>query len=152
MRVARLLPLAVAICLLAAACRAPGEPPRHPDTGVYRDIIRREADSTHTALATAKLLITTAQTQGIPGTYARVTLRSVVGDLGHVVTDLHEITAPRAAIAPQHRLTTIATHDGQLLEQLEHHWNDGALRARVRERVGRDAAELDTTLDAELQR
>jgi hypothetical protein len=151
-RVARLLALALAVGLLAAACRAPGEPPRHPDVGVYRDIIRREADSTHTALATAKLLIATAQTQGIPGTYARVTLRSVVGDLGHVVIDLQEITPPHASIAPQHRLATIATHDAQLLAQLEHHWNDRALRARVRQQVDRDAAELDNSLDDELQR
>jgi hypothetical protein len=150
-RTARLLAVAVAICLLAAACRAPGEPPRHPDVGVYRDIIRREADSTHTALATAKLLIATTQTQGLPSTYARVTLRSVVGDLHHVVIDLHEITPPPPAIRPQHRLATIATLDAQLLAQLEQHWSDSALRAHVLRQVGRHADELDTTLDDELQ-
>jgi hypothetical protein len=150
-RIARLLVVAVAVCLLAAACRAPGQPPRHPDVGVYRDIIRRESDSTHTALATAKLLVATAQTQGLPGTYARVTLRSVVGDLGHVVVDLREITPPPAAIRPQRRLATIAAGDARLLEQLQHRWSDRALRARVLRQVGRDADELDNTLDDELQ-
>jgi hypothetical protein len=143
--------LAVMVGLLAAACRAPGEPPRHPDVGVYRDIIRREADSTHTALATVKLLVTTARTQGLPSTYARVTLRSVVGDLDHVVIDLREITPPHAAIRPQHRLATIAAHDAQLVAQLEHHWSDRALRARVLQQVDRQAAELDTKLVDELQ-
>jgi hypothetical protein len=150
-RTARILAVAVAVCLLAAACRAPGQPPRHPNVGVYRDIIRREADSTHTALATAELLITTAQTQGLPGTYARVTLRSVVGDLHHVVIDLHEITPPQPAIRAQHRLATIAAHDAQLLAQLQHHWSDSALRTHVLQQVGRHADELDTTLDEELQ-
>jgi hypothetical protein len=140
-----------AVCLLAAACRAPGEPPGHPDVGVYRDIIRREADSTHTALATAKLLITTAQTQGLPGTYARVTLRSVVGDLDHVVIDLHEIAPPHAAIRPQHRLATIAARDAQLLARLEHHWSEMTLRAHALQQVGQHADELDTTLADELQ-
>jgi hypothetical protein len=147
-----MLAVAVAICLLAGACRAPGEPPRHPDVGVYRDIIRREADSTHTALATAKLLITTSQTQGLPGTYARVTLRSVVGDLHHVVIDLHEITPPQAAMRPQQRLATIAARDARLLTQLEHDWSDRALRARVLRQVRQHANELDTRLDHELQR
>lgn len=151
MRAARMLAVAVAVCLLAAACRAPGEPPSHPDVGVYRDIIRRETDSTHTALATAKLLITTAQAQGIPSTYARVTLRSVVGDLDHVVVDLHEITPPQPAIRPQQRLATIAAHDAQLLAQLQHHWSDSILRTHVLQQVGRHADELDTTLDEELQ-
>jgi hypothetical protein len=147
-----MLVLVVAVCLCTAACRAPGEPPRHPTTGVYRDIIRREADSTHTALATAKLLIATAQTQGVPGTYARVTLRSAVGDLDHVVTDLGEITPPRDVVGPHHRLASIAASDAELLAQLEHHWSDRALRARVSRQVDRHADELDTTLDAELQR
>jgi len=146
-----MLAVACAVCLLAAACRAPGEPPRHPNVGVYRDIIRREADSTHTALATAKLLITTTQTQGLPGTYARVTLRSIVGDLNHVVIDLHEITPPQPAIRPQHRLATIAAQDAQLLAQLEHHWSDSALRAHVLQQVGRQTEELDTNLVKELQ-
>jgi hypothetical protein len=150
-RTARTLAVAVAVCLLAAACRAPGEPPRHPNVGVYRDIIRREADSTHTALATAKLLITTAQTQGLPDTYVRVTLRSVVGDLHHVAIDLHEITPPQPAIRPQHRLATIAVQDAQLLAQLEYHWSDSALRGRVLRQVGQHADELNTTLDDELQ-
>jgi hypothetical protein len=147
-----MLALAVAVCLCTAACRAPGEPPRHPTTGAYRDIIRREADSTHTALATARLLIATAQTQGVPGTYARVTLRSVVGDLDHVVVDLREITPPDAAIGPQHRLAAIAADDAELLGQVEHHWNDHALRASASQQVDRHADELDTTLENELQR
>ena len=151
MRTVRVLAVAVAVCLLAAACRAPGEPPSHPDVGVYRDIIRREADSTHTALATAKLLITTARAQGIPSTYARVTLRSVVGDLDHVVIDLHKITPPPPAIRPQQRLATIAAHDAQLVGQLQHHWSDSALRAHVLQQVTRHADELDTALDKKLQ-
>ena len=148
---ARAVVACIGICLLATACRAPGEPPAHPDVGVYRDIIRRESDSTHTALATARLLVTTARTQGLPGTYARVSLRSVVGDLDHVVTDLHEITPPPAEMRPQRRLAAIAAGDAALLARLEHHWDDRALRARVLQQVGRHADELDNTLDSELQ-
>jgi hypothetical protein len=148
----RVVVLCVGICLLATACRAPGEPPAHPDVGVYRDIIRRESDSTHTALATARLLVTTARTQGLPGTYARVSLRSIVGDLEHVVTDLREITPPPAEKRPQRRLATIAAGDGALLARLEHHWNDRALRARALQQVSRHADELDNRLDRELQR
>ena len=115
---ARAVVVCVGICLLATACRAPGEPPTHPDLGVYRDIIRRESDSTHTALATARLLVTTARTQGLPETYARVTLRGAVGDLDHVVTDLHEITPPPAELRPQRRLAAIAVGDAALLARL----------------------------------
>jgi hypothetical protein len=150
-RIARVLAGCLALCLLAVACRAPGEPPSHPDTGVYRDIIRREADSTHTALATAKLVIVTADGEGLPSTYARVTLRSIVGDLDHVVIDLHAITPPRAEIRPQRRLETIATADASLLGRLQRDWSDRDLRARVLQQVRRHANELDDTLDDELQ-
>jgi hypothetical protein len=149
--VARALLLCVAVCSLAAACRAPGEPPAHPGIGAYRDIIRREADSTHTALATTKLLVLTAQTQGVPATYARVTLRDVVGDLNHVVIDLEQITPPRAEIAPQSRLATIAVRDATLVARLQHAWSDRSLRILVLHVVARHADELDHTLDAELQ-
>ncbi len=148
---ARALLVCGAICLLATACRAPGEPPAHPDTGVYRDIIRRESDSTHTALATAGLLVTIARTQGLPGTYARVTLRSVVGDLDHVVTDLHEITPPTAEARPQRRLAAIAARDAVLLARLQHDWTDRGLRARVLVQVDAHAREIERTLDPQLQ-
>jgi hypothetical protein len=149
---ARALLVCVGLCLLATACRAPGEPPAHPDVGVYRDIIRREADSTHTALATAHLLIVTSQRQGLPDTYARVTLRTAVGDLQHVVTDLGEIAPPPASIRPQARLRTIARQDAALLARLQHHWGDHALRARTLRQVVRHADELDGSLDDRLQR
>jgi hypothetical protein len=139
------------VALLGAACRAPGEPPTHPDVGVYRDIIRRETDSTHTALATARILIATAQKQGLPATYARVTLRSAAGDLRHVVIDLHQISAPAGARAPQRRLTAIAGGDATLLARLQHDWGDLALQERVLHRVTRDAGEIDHTLAARLQ-
>jgi hypothetical protein len=148
---ARALLVCAGLCLLVTACRAPGEPPAHPDVGVYRDIIRREADSTHTALATAHVLIVTAQTQGVPGTYARVTLRSTVGDLQHVVTDLGEIDPPPASTRPQARLRAIARQDATLLARLQHDWGDHALRARTLRQVSRHAAELDGSLDDQLQ-
>jgi hypothetical protein len=149
---ARTLLVGVGLCLLVTACRAPGEPPAHPDVGVYRDIIRREADSTHTALATARVVIATAQTQGLPGTYARVTLRTAVGDLDHVSTDLGEIDPPPASIRPQARLRSIARQDATLIGRLQHHWSDHALRARTLRQVTRDADELDGSLDDQLQR
>ncbi len=150
-RIACAAVLCVMVCSLAAACRAPGEPPAHPGVGAYRDIIRREADSTHTALATTRLLVLTARTQGVPRTYARVTLRQVVEDLQHVVIDLGEITPPRHEIEPQARLATIANRDATLLERLQHDWSDRALRILVLHVVARHADELDGTLDQELQ-
>lgn len=141
----------VALCLVTTACRAPGEPPTHPNTGVYRDIIRREADSTHTALATAKLLIVTAQAHGLPGTYVRVTLRSIRGDLRHVVIDLNQIHPPAAAVKPQDRLEAIAVEDAVLLNHLEHHWSDSALQTRALHQLDRHADEIDNPLDDQLQ-
>ena len=150
-RIACAAVLCVMVCSLAAACRAPGEPPAHPGIGAYRDIIRREADSTHTALATTRLLVLTARTQGVPRTYARVTLRQVVEDLQHVVIDLGKITPPRA----RGRATGPARNDRQrdaaLLERLQHDWSDRALRILVLHVVARHADELDGTLDQELQ-
>jgi hypothetical protein len=147
----RTLVILVAVCLPAASCRAPGTPPRHPTVGVYRDIIRREADSTHTALATARLLITTARIKGLPDTYVRVTLRGIVGDLQNVATDLHEITPPPRAGRPQQRLAQIAAGDARLLAQVEQRWSEADVRARSVQQVSRDIAELDTTLSKELQ-
>jgi hypothetical protein len=139
------------VALLGAACRAPGEPPRHPDAGVYRDIIRREADSTHTALATAGILISTSAKHGLPATYARVTLRSLVGDLQHVVVDLNQIRPPSQARAPQMRLNAIARGDATLLAQLQHHWSDRRLRRQVLRQVDSHAEEIDRTLAGRLQ-
>lgn len=140
------------VALVGAACRAPGEPPTHPDIGVYRDIIRREADSTHTALATARILIATSSTQGLPATYVHVTLRSVVGDLQHVVVDLDQIRPPAQARKPQARLNAIARDDAKLLMRLQRRWSDRALQLRVLHRVTQDADEIDQTLDNRLQR
>jgi hypothetical protein len=139
------------VVLLCTSCRAPGEPPTHPDAGVYRDIIRREADSTHTALASAQLLISTSQAHGLPATYARVTLRSLVGDLRHVVIDLNQINPPTNARAPQQRLNAIASRDAILLTQLQHDWGERPLQLRVLHRVMRDADEIDSTLANRLQ-
>ena len=139
------------VVLLGAACRAPGEPPTHPNVGVYRDIIRRETDSTHTALATARILITTAEKHGLPATYARVTLRSVAGDLQNVVVDLDQISAPTRAKAPQRSLRAIAHEDAILLAHLQHHWGDRLLQRRVLHQVTQHADEIDHTLATRLQ-
>jgi hypothetical protein len=139
------------VVLLGTACRAPGEPPHHPGIGVYRDVIRREAGSTHTALATARMLISTADTQGLPGTYARVTLRSIVRDLQNVVIDLDQISPPATARASQKRLKAIASQDAILLAQLQHHWDDHPLQQRALHQVSRHADELDRTLDSHLE-
>ena len=139
------------VALLGAACRAPGEPPTHPGVGVYRDIIRREADSTHTALATARVLIATSDAHGLPATSARVTLRTVVGDLQHVVVDLNQITPPARARGAQKRLDAIARGDAILLAHLERHWTDRRLQHRALGQVARHAEEIDRTLDPRLQ-
>lgn len=139
------------VALLGAACRAPGEPPTHPGTGVYRDIIRREADSTHTALATARILIATSEAHGLPATYARVTLRNVVGDLQHVVVDLNQISPPAQARAAQERLNAIARGDAILLAHLERSWGDRRLQRRALGQVARHADEIDANLDPRLQ-
>jgi hypothetical protein len=119
---------------------------------VYRDIIRREAGSTHSALATARIVISTADSPGLPRTYARVTLRSTAADLQHVVIDLAQITPPPAARVPQKRLRTIAGRDAMLLVRVREHWDDRALRRRALQQVTRDAEELDRTLENRLER
>jgi hypothetical protein len=138
------------LCVSVAACRAPGEPPTNPGLGEYRDIIRRESDSTHTALASARLVIRTAATAGLPDTYARVTLRSLHGDLENVAIDLKQITPPPAAATAQHRLLVIAERDGALVARLQHHWADAALRQQVLGHVTRDADEIDRKLGDQL--
>jgi hypothetical protein len=139
------------VVVLGVACRAPGEPPAHPSVGVYRDVIRRETDSTHTALATARILISAAEKHGLPATYARVTLRSVVGDLQHVVVDLDQIRAPARAKAPQSRLMAIAHGDAILLAHLQHHWGDRVLQRQVLHQVTQHADEIDHKLASRLQ-
>ena len=118
--------------------------------GEYRDIIRRESDSTHTALATAKLLIHTAATAGLPGTYARVTLRSLERRPRERRRRSRQITPPAAAATAQRRLLVIAERDGTLVSRLQHDWTDRALRRRVLDQVSRDADEIDGTLGDQL--
>jgi hypothetical protein len=139
------------LCGSGVACRAPGEPPTHPGVGEYRDIIRREAGSTRTALASATLVIDDANAAGLPGTYARVSLRSLDGDLRNVVIDLRQITPPPAAAAAQDRLAAIAQRDGVLIGRLEHDWTDRPLRRLVLGRVAHDADEIDSKLSKQLQ-
>ena len=53
--------VAVALALAATACRAPGEPPLHPDNATYRDLIRREVATASSALGSAELLLAQAR-------------------------------------------------------------------------------------------
>jgi hypothetical protein len=125
----RLFTITVVLALAATACRAPGEPPRHPDDATYRDLIRREVSTAGSALRSAELLLAQASVGRITVTYAEVGLRQCADDLDGVATDLAEVTPPPRRAAAQSRLGAITTRDGALLRSIADRW-PGARRVR----------------------
>jgi hypothetical protein len=140
----------VALLLLGAACRAPGEPPQRPAQGEYQDVIRRELESTRSALATSQLLLRYLNADRVPGTYAAVLLRQVANDLRKVAQDLGQIQPPARAARAHARLLALSKRDGHLLANLHRHLGDQKRRRLVRATVGKDADLVEKQLTAQL--
>lgn len=97
-------PILVAVLVLAVAgCTAPGEPPAHPSTADYHDLLRRETGKATSTVATMQVVVGQLRRGRIPQNYATVMTRQSVADLTSVVTDLRQITAPSAELARDQR-------------------------------------------------
>ena len=99
-------PVLIALLVLTVAgCTAPGEPPTHPSTADYHDLMRRETDKTTSTIATMQVVVGELRRGRITQNYATVMTRQSVADLTSVVTDLRQITAPSSDLARhQHQL------------------------------------------------
>jgi hypothetical protein len=150
--VTRLLTIAVALALAATACRAPGEPPIHPNGATYSDLIRREVATASSALGSAELLLAQARAGKITMTYAEVGLRQTADDLDGVATDLAQVTPPVGRVAAQGRLRAIVANDRVLLRTIADHWAGTQALARAQARAATDqkrvSGPLSTTLGA----
>lgn len=91
------------LVLTVAGCTAPGEPPSHPSTADYHDLMRRETGKATSTVATMQVVVGELRRGRIPQNYATVMTRQSVADLTSVVTDLRQITAPSAALARDQR-------------------------------------------------
>jgi hypothetical protein len=118
-RAASLLALLAA---LTSACTAPGEPPPHPNTATYQDLIRRELSTTTSTLATMQLTLNYANHDRITQTYATTITRQAQADLTRVATDLTQITPPPQYTTPHKNLQTLASHAAHQLATLLNHW------------------------------
>ena len=116
------LVVSIILALAATACRAPGEPPLHPNDATYRDLIRREVSTTGSALGSAELLLAQARAGQLTITYAQVGLRQSADDLDGVATDLAEVTPPAGRVVAQQRLGAIVANDRVLLRAIADHW------------------------------
>lgn len=142
----RLLTIALAVAVAATACRAPGEPPRHPDDATYRDLIRREVATAGSALGSAELLLAQARAGKITTTYAEVGLRQTADDLDGVATDLAQVTPPVGRVAAQQRLRAIVANDRVLLRAIADHWAGAQALVRAQARAATDQERLSGPL------
>lgn len=115
--------LATLSSAVATSCTAPGEPPPHPDTAAYQDVLRRELSTTTSALATMQLTLSYANHHRITQTYATTITHQAQADLTRVATDLTQITPPPKYQAAHQHLGALATHAAHQLATLTHHWN-----------------------------
>jgi hypothetical protein len=145
------LPLAaIVVVLLAAGCRAPGEPPSHPAQGEYQDLIRRELDAAGSALSTCVLVLRYVDEDRVPTSYSRVVLRQAANDLRKVSQDLSEVTPPPGATRAQAALLAITLRDRSRLDHLASDFNSASHRQAVRAALSADAATLDDHLSGQL--
>jgi hypothetical protein len=97
-------PVFIALLVLTVAgCTAPGEPPAHPSTADYHDLMRRETGKATSTVATMQVVVGELRRGRITQSYATVMTRQSVADLTSVVTDLRQITAPSAELARHQR-------------------------------------------------
>ena len=146
----RVLTVVVALTLATTACRAPGEPPRHPDDATYRDLIRREIATASSALGSADLLLAQGRTGKVTTTYAEVGLRQAADDLDGVATDLGQVTPPARRVAAQQRLRTIVATDRLLLRRITDDWPSARVLRRVQARAAADDRRVSGALTTAL--
>jgi hypothetical protein len=140
----------LALVVLIAGCRSPGNPPQRPTQGKYQDIIRRELDSAGSALATGELVLRYVQADRMPRTYAQVALRQAANDLRKDAQDIRQIQPPPPAESAQARLLLICERDGSALANVHNHLSDSNQRERIRSRLAADADVLDKQLSTRL--
>jgi hypothetical protein len=140
------LVVAVVLALTATACRAPGEPPLHPNDATYRDLIRREVSTTSSALGSAELLLAQARAGQLTITYAQVGLRQSADDLDGVATDLAEVTPPAGRAVAQQRLSAIVANDRVLLRTIADHWAGTRAIALAQARAAADQQRVNGPL------
>jgi hypothetical protein len=140
------LVVAVVLALTATACRAPGEPPLHPNDATYRDLIRREVSTTSSALGSAEVLLAQARAGQLTITYAQVGLRQSADDLDGVATDLAEVTPPAGRAVAQQRLGAIVANDRVLLRTIADHWAGARALALAQARAAADQQRVNGPL------
>ena len=133
-----------------AGCTAPGEPPAHPSTADYHDLMRRETGKATSTIATMQVVVGELRHGRITQNYATVMTRQSVADLTSIVTDLRQITAPSADLVRhqrqlQHLLARTIPTVGSVIDD----WDQPARLARTAIRLaaaGRDLARLTPAL------
>ena len=146
----RLAALAIGLAVVSLGCRAPGEPPQHPQPGAYSDVMRRELDSAKSALATGGLVLRYDRSDLVPRTFARVTLRQAANDLRKVAQDLGEITPPARAARAHALLLAICRRDQRLLSGPL--VGNRAAAGRVIARIAADTTVIDRDLTTRIER
>lgn len=145
-RVAGLLLLGVVMALVASGCRAPGEPPSHPDQAAYQDVIRREIDAAGSALATGVIVLRYIDQHKVPDAYARVVIRQAANDLRKVEQDLSQITPPPRARQAQRSFSMIAGSERHRLQDLGNRLHDANALRTARAALARASDKLDKEL------
>ncbi len=142
--------LAALFALLIAGCTAPGEPPAHPSTADYHDLMKRETDKTTSTIATMQIVVGELRRSRITQNYATVMTRQSVADVTSVATDLRQITAPTAGLVlRQHQLQGVLTRLIPTIGSVISDWNQPARLAATAIRLsaaGRRTARLSRAL------
>ena len=102
-RAVRRVFIAALLVMTVAGCTAPGEPPAHPATADYHDLMRRETGKATSTIATMQVVVGELRRGRITQNYATVMTRQSVADLTSIVTDLRQITAPSADLVRHQR-------------------------------------------------
>jgi hypothetical protein len=146
----RLLAAFLLVALAAAGCRAPGQPPHHPDAAAYADLMRREVATASSALGSAQLVIAQVRAGRITVTYAQVGLRQAADDLDGVATDLAQIIAPSGRESAQRRFQAIVGDGRRQLRAISQRWPDDRTLARAESSSGEGARRLDRDISSAL--
>jgi hypothetical protein len=142
--------LVVLLVIAASGCRAPGEPPSHPDQGAYQDVIRREIDAAGSALATGVLVLRYIDQGDVPNAYGQVVIRQAANDLRKVAQDLAQITPPARARPAQRTFMAMTLRTQRRLNSLYHHLDDASSRHQTRAVLSKASDTLDQQLTAKL--
>jgi hypothetical protein len=139
----RLVMVMLLVALSTAGCRAPGQPPHHPDDATYADLMRREIATASSALGSAQLVIAQARAGRVTVTYAKVGLRQAADDLDGVATDLAEVVPPNGRENAQRRFQTIVSTNRRLLRTTSQRWPEDRALAWAESSCGESARKLD---------